>query len=157
MIYHFSEEGIMTDLEKEIEDFRAAFCPYGHLDIQKAVLEALEAGKDGDWAFEQLEEFAESCGGKITELDPCYVVMDSILQIARNEIEGVTGFDLQNDASFYTQGNFMASTYDWATGDQETLVEALKTNPDALENLSDTTKYWLNQVEIDFDLLTGGE
>jgi len=147
----------MGDLEKEIEDFRAGFCPYGYLDIQKAVVEALEAGKDGDWAFGQLEEFAQSCDMKITELDPCHVVMDSILQTARNEIEEITGFDLQNDAGFYTAGNFCTTTYDWATRDQETLVEALRANPDAIANLSDTTKYWLSQVEIDFDSLTGGE
>lgn len=146
----------MTDLEREIEDFKASFCPYGYLDIQKAVVEALEAGKDGDWVFEQLEEFAQSCDMKITELDPCYVVMDSVLQIARNEIEEMTGFDLQNDAGFYTAGNFCATTYDWKSEDIESLTEALKENTDALENLSDTTRYWLSQVEIDFETLTGG-
>ena len=126
-----------------------------NLDIQKAVVEALAAGKDGDWAFEQLEEFANSYDMKITELDPCYVVMDSLLQIARNEIEEMTGFDLQNDAGFYTAGNFCATSYDWKSEDIESLTEVLKANPDALENLSDTTRYWLSQVEIDFETLTG--
>jgi hypothetical protein len=44
----------MTDLEREIEDFKASFCPYGYLDIKKAVVEALEAGKDGDWAVRRV-------------------------------------------------------------------------------------------------------
>jgi hypothetical protein len=68
----------------------------------------------------------------------------------------MTGFDLQNDASFETHGNFCASTYDWRSEDIESLTEALRENPDALENLSDTTRYWLSQVEIDLDSLTGG-
>ena len=147
---------MMSDLKTEIEDFKAMFCPYGYLDIEKAVSEALGAGKDVDWAFEQLEEFAESCGMKITDLDPCYVVMDSILQIARNEIEEITGFDLQNDASFETHGNFCASSYDWRSDDIDSLSEALRGNSDAMDNLSDTTRYWLSQVEIDVESLTGG-
>jgi len=146
----------MIDLKTEIEDFKAMFCPYGYLDIQKTVCEALGAGKDVHWAFEQLEEFAESCGMKITDLDPCYVVMDSILQIARNEIEEITGFDLQNDASFETSGNFCASTYDWRSEDIDSLSEALRDNPDALDNISDTTRYWLRQVEIDLESLVRG-
>jgi len=93
---------------------------------------------------------------KITDLDPCYVVMDSILQIARNEIEEITGFDLQNDASFETHGNFCASSYDWRSDDIDSLSEALRGNSDAMDNLSDTTRYWLSQVEIDVESLTGG-
>ncbi|TKB96153.1 hypothetical protein [Pedobacter cryotolerans] len=142
-------------LNNEIEDFRGAFCPFGYLDIKRAVSEALEIGKDSSWAFEQMEAFAEDCDMKITDLDPCYVVMDAILQMARNEIEEMTGFDLQNDASFETMGNFCATTYDWQSEDIELLTDALSGNPDALENLSDATRYWLSQVEIDLDSLTG--
>jgi hypothetical protein len=161
MICHFNGEGwVMEDLEREdldreIDDFRAQFCPYGYLDIKRAVSEALEAGFDGDWAFEQLEEFAESCGMEITDLDPCYVVMDSILQLARNEIDEMTGFDLQNDANFYTAGNFCATTYDWSSDDPQALTDALAENPDELDNLSDATRYWLSQVDIDVETLKG--
>jgi hypothetical protein len=152
----------MEDLEKEnldreVENFRSQFCPYGYLDIKRAVQEAIEIGEDGDWAFEQLEEFAESCGMKITDLDPCYVVMDAILQLARNEIDELTGFDLQNGANFYTAGNFCASTYDWNSDDPQALTDALAENRDALDSLSDATRYWLSQVDIDFETLKGGD
>lgn len=143
--------------DNEIQDFRGAFCPFGFLDIKRAVSQALEVGKSADWAFKQIEQFAEDCCMKITDLDPCYVVMDAILQMARNEIIDVAGFDIQNDASFYTAGNFCATSYDWPSDDIENLRDALVGNPDGLENLSDATRYWLIQVEIDVDSLTGGK
>lgn len=142
-------------LENEIEDFRGAFCPFGYLDIKRAVEEALEVGKSADWAYGQMEQFAEDCCMKITDLDPCYVVMDAILQMARNEIIDIASIDIQNDANFYTAGNFCATTYDWSSDDPQALIDALRANPDALESLSDATVYWLSQVEIDFETLKG--
>jgi len=142
-------------LDNEIEDFKGAFCPFAYLDIKRAVEEALEVGKSADWAYEQMEQFAEDCCMKITDLDPCYVVMDAILQMARNEIIDIASFDIQNDANFYTAGNFCATTYDWSSDDPQVLIDALRENPDALESLSDATVYWLSQVDIDFETLKG--
>ena len=142
-------------LDNEIGDFRGAFCPFGYLDIKRAVQEALEVGKSADWAYEQMEQFAEDCCMKIVDLDPCYVVIDAILQMARNEIIDIASFDIQNDANFYTAGNFCATTYDWSSDDPQALIDALRENHDALDSLSDATVYWLSQVDIDLKTLKG--
>jgi len=135
-------------LANEIGDFRELFCPFGYLDIERAVSEAMEIGENARWAFEEIERFMDDCGVKLSDVDPCYVVMDSILQQARNEIDQLTGFDVMNDADFYTAGNYCATTYDWKGGDVEALTEKLREHYDALDNLSDATVYWLAQVEI---------
>lgn len=138
-------------LRNQISDFRDSFCPYGYLDVKRAVEVALEIGEDADWAFEQVQEFAEECGMKLQDVDPCYVVFDAVLQSARQEIEDLTGFDIQNDASFDTHGNYCASCYDWRTDDLELLTERLRLYADRLEDLEEVTKYWLLQVDIDIE------
>ncbi|MBB2145733.1 hypothetical protein GM921_09565 [Pedobacter sp. LMG 31464] len=144
-------------LKNEIENFKSQFCPYGYLDIQKAVADAIASGHDGDWAFEQVEQFSESCETKIANIDPCYVVMDSILQIARNEIEEISGFDLQNDAGFDVYGNFMGSTYLYKDEDVEKLKAVLSEHPLSLGSLSDSAKYFLSEIEIDVEELINME
>ncbi len=84
--------------ESQVNDMAAAFNPFGWLDLKAAVEHALNAGYNEYWAAEQVEEFAESCGLKVEDCDPVYCVMNSILQEARNEIDKLTGFDIQNDA-----------------------------------------------------------
>lgn len=143
-------------LRTEIEDFKAKFCPYGYLDIQSAVRDALEAGFDVDWAFGQMEQFSEECGMKLSAIDPCYVVMDAILQQARNEIEEISGFDLQNDAGYETYGNFMGSCYMYLEEDTEILTALLKRHAIYLGKLSDAAKWFLSAVEIDlYEILKG--
>lgn len=137
-----------TYLKNQIADFRDSFCPYGYLDVKRAIEVALEIGEDADWAFEQAQNFAGECGMKLQDVDPCYVVFDAVLQSARQEIEYLTGFDIQNDASFETHGNYCASCYDWRTDDLESLTERLRPYADRLDDLEEVTKYWLAQVDI---------
>lgn len=137
-----------TYLKNQIADFRDSFCPYGYLDVKRAIEVALEIGEDADWAFEQVQNFAGECGMKLQDVDPCYVVFDAVLQSARQEIEYLTGFDIQNDASFETHGNYCASCYDWRTDDLELLTERLRPYADRLGDLEEVTKYWLAQVDI---------
>ncbi|MDQ8051958.1 MAG: hypothetical protein REI78_02980 [Pedobacter sp.] len=144
-------------LKNEIEDFKGAFCPYGFLDIQFAVTESINAGHGGDWAFEQIEAFSNECDIKFSNLDPCSVVMDSILQEARNEIEELTGFDVQNDASFDVYGNFMASSWKFDDEDVLLLVDKLKEQINKVDDFSKATIYWLSEIGINNTSFTGGE
>lgn len=147
-------EGIDKDyLRNEIEDFKERFCPYGYWDIEKAVRDSIEAGHGAGWAFEQLEEFSESCGIKLENIDPCYVVMDAILQEARDEIDSLMGFDLQNDAGFDVYGNFMGSVYHYRDEDVDLLKMVLVKHHIKLGRLSDASKWFLSAVEIDLDEL----
>jgi hypothetical protein len=77
----------------QINNAIASFCPFGSLDIQAAVNAALQAGKDIDYVYECVNEFAESCGVSIDKCDPVFCVLDAILQEARNEISEFCNFD----------------------------------------------------------------
>jgi hypothetical protein len=143
----------MENLEREIGEFREAFCPYGYLDIKMAVEAAMASGHDGNWAFEQIERFSEECCAKISDIDPCYVVLDTIMQEARTEIENLTGFDITGDASFEVYGNYMCSGYEWKSEDIESLKAVLKEYEICSDDLSDATVYWLGMVEINLDEL----
>ena len=134
--------------ESQVNDMAAAFNPFGWLDLRAAVTEAINAGYDADWAAEQVQEFAESCGMSIDRCDPVYCVMSSILQEARNEIDNITGFDIQNDACFDVYGNFMASSWDIDEDGKTELIAKLAENEVNLEDLSDCTQYWIYEQGI---------
>ena len=65
------------------EMFTNYLIPFGSLDIRTAIKTALQVGEDGEWAAEQIEEFAESCGININEVDPVYCVYYCVCVYAR--------------------------------------------------------------------------
>lgn len=118
-------------LDREIEYFNAQLIPFGSADIKAAVETALEAGHDGDWAAEQITEFMESTETKIDDIDPVYVVYDSILQEARGDIETATKKDILNDTKKQVEvyGNYMCTSLDYSTEAQEELKEIMSKVP----------------------------
>lgn len=143
--------------ELQIQNAITSFNPFGYLDIKAATNAALQAGKTTDFVYESVSEFADSCGMKIEDCDPVYCVMDAILQEARTEIEEVTGLDFCNDfesGEFYTVGNYMSTSYDYKTETKKELIEALKNVNAIIENLSDSTQYFLSELEISQEDLT---
>ena len=137
----------MAISEEKVNEFRAAFCPYGYMDIQTAISHAEDAGHTIDWAVEQIEEFVESTGSPIDKIDPVYVVMDSILQEARTEIEEQTGTDIQNDLSIDTYGNFMCSSWECSEEDREELQSLIIDRIDS-DVWSANTLYFLQQIDV---------
>jgi len=137
--------------ELQINNAIAEFCPFGSLDIKTAVNVALRAGKDTDYVYECVNEFAEQCEQSIDKCDPVYCVMDAILQEARNEISEECNFDFCNDltnGSIDTYGNFMCSSFECSDDAKEQLIEVLKTNNIDIDNLSEATQYFLSEIEI---------
>lgn len=51
------------------------------------------------------------------DIDPVAAIMEHALQMARNDIEEITGYDFMNDfagtgSEVYTAGNYMCSSFD---------------------------------------------
>lgn len=134
--------------ELQINNAMSDFCPFGYLDIKSAVNAALQAGKDSNYVYECCNEFIDSCGGKMEDLDPVYCVYDAILQEARNEIDTICNFDLMNDANFDTYGNFMCTAYNYDDSDKDLLINALADNGVIIEDLSKATQYFLDSIEL---------
>ena len=79
-------------------------------------------------------------------------MLDHILQMARNHIEEITGYDFINDFSgsgteIYTHSNFMCSSYDYSSNAIEELKE--KTLPFIDELMQDKwCEYLFTELEL---------
>lgn len=138
----------MEITNEQVNEFRASFAPFGYADIETAIDHALHAGKTIEWATEQAVEFSESYGTSINDVDVVYCVLDSILQESRNEIESLTGFNIQNDANFETYGNYMCSSFDFNDESLEKLKAVLKKKKVIISQLSQTEQYFLSEIGI---------
>jgi hypothetical protein len=137
--------------EFDIKDFTAQFVPFGSLDIGTAISTAKAAGYDADWAAEQALQFMEETDTKIDDVDIVYCVYESILQLARNEISELIDYDFLNDAKsgyIETYGNYMATDYDYKEEAKDELVRVLGKNNVVIEDLSENTQYFLDQLGI---------
>jgi len=90
----------MLDIKNEVQELQIHFSPFGYLDLQVAC----EIGDHVDLRegelFEIIDDFRENCGmDNYGDVDPVYVILDHILQMARNHIEQITGYDFINDFS----------------------------------------------------------
>jgi hypothetical protein len=138
-------------LDYQFDNFCSNLMPFGSLDIRTAVRAAVQVGEDGDWAAECVRDFAESCDMKIDECDPVYCVYDAILQEARNEIDNLISFDFCNDgAEIYTAGNYCATSYDYSDDANDTIKEKLIENEIDFADLSEKTKWFLNEIEANY-------
>jgi hypothetical protein len=115
----------------EIETFKDRLTPFGSRDIHVAVKTAIEGGHDGNWASDQIEEFAESTETPLKDIDPVAVVYESLLQEARNDIAKLTGKDILNDTDeqVYVAGNYMCTSLDYSVRAQEELTEIISKIP----------------------------
>ncbi len=129
-------------IDYQVDRFNTGIVPFGSRDVYEAVRTALEGGKDGDWLVEQIEEFTESTGTKINDLDPNYIAYDGLLQEARNDIDNLTDIDILNDldGEVYVYGNFMCTSLDYTEEAKEALMGVLAGISD--EHKTDAIK-WL--------------
>jgi hypothetical protein len=111
--------------EREIADFNANVLPYGYLDVKAGIEHFLRYDKTGFNLAEAVEQFSEDIGAPLKDIDVTYVAYDVVLQEVRNEISDLIGFDICNDADFFTYGNFLCSTYDHSEQGKEKLITAI--------------------------------
>lgn len=133
-------------MENKIKDFQLSFCPWGYLDIKRLIEEAEESNKDVDWCVEQINNFKDDIGIKIyDDIDPVYVIFDSLHQEARTEIENATGKDICNDSPYSSiciSGNYCATSLDWENDDNEKLKELI----DTMQEKSPVVVWLYNQL-----------
>ena len=140
-------------VEKYVKDFQSACCPFGYSDIDAAVRHAIEIGEDGDWLFELVQGQAEEIGVAFGRMDPVFEVLEHILQMARNEIDELTGFDFLNDGvgNVYTYGNYCDSWYNSYEELEEELTVLFSKEGITRDKLSRVTLYFLEQLGYGFD------
>ena len=137
--------------EREFDRFTSSITDFGSGDIASAVEKADEVGIDGRELADIVREFGDDTGTPLNDIDVVAVLYDHILQNARNEINSVLGFDIQNDADFYVAGNYLATTYDYSSESNEDLKGILmEATRDELERLSRNifVKSFLTDVDV---------
>lgn len=140
------------EINYQFDNFTNYLIPFGSMDIRSAVTTSMEAGFNGKWAGEQVEEFMEQTEVALTDIDPCYCVYQSILEIARAEIEEITDHDFVNDQpEICTYGNFMCTSYDYEQEAIDRLIEVLQENNIKEDDFSEATIWFLNEVNITKD------
>ena len=143
-----------TRINRDIAEFQALFCPYGWRDI-KFMMEAAHAvGMAPGQVYELVKDFQSDVVADWDDIDPCYVMLEHILQNARGTIERSLALDIQNDlpgGGFWTVGNYMCSTYDW-TGEGYAALEGRlsETSAEEKRSLEDclSTQYFLDSVGL---------
>ena len=143
--------------DKMVSDFQMQFCPYGYGDI-KAALNVIEESEISDtyppdYLYEEIERFKDDTGtDNFTDIDPVALMYDLILQIARNEIEEKTGFDLENDSKastpIYVAGNYLATSYDRSDDASTEIQEKLDENNLTKEDFSIPTQWFLDAINL---------
>lgn len=136
-------------LDREISYFNKQIIPFGSADIQTAVETALEAGKNGDWAGEQVLQYIDDVGGKLEDIDCVAVVYEALLQEARDDIKQLSDKDILNDThdQVYVAGNYMATTLDYSTQAQQELATIMHTINK--EDYTDVMIWLWNECDLD--------
>ena len=126
--------------------------PFWSLDIRACCKIWNEVWLREDELFDVIDDFRESVGSESYEkIDPVYCVLDHILQMARNRIDEVTGYDFINDYSWsgseiYTYWNYMASSFDYSEWSIEALQEKIAWYIDELKE-DEFCYYFLRKIE----------
>ena len=103
-----------------------------------------------------VRDWSEETGTDMDDLDIVAIVYEHELQMARNKIDSVLGYDFLNDTEhggteFYVAGNYMATSFDYskeAVSDlQEKINEATGEQKDELED-DIFVKIFLEDVEV---------
>lgn len=140
-------------MRNTVSELQVQFSPFGYLDLQ-AVCEIWEEVElhEGE-LFEIIDDARESIGYQNWDnFDPVYCVLDHVLQIARNYIDEITGYDFVNDYSgrwseIYVYGNFMCSRFDYSESAIEELKEKIAPYIEKL-TCDKFTKYFLSEIGI---------
>lgn len=138
-------------IKNEISDFNANILPYGYLDVKAGIQHFIEYGKSGYQLAQAVEEFCEDTATPLKDVDVAFVAYDVVLQEVRNEISDLIGFDICNDANFYTYGNYCCTNYDYSEEDKEKLISAItEAEQGKREELlnNEKIKLFLDEVEI---------
>ena len=92
-----AEEQLERRIDNEISQFHQSMTNFGSGDIASAVEKGDELGLSGSEVADLAREFSDDTETKIEDVDPVATVYEHELQMARNKIDSVLGYDFLND------------------------------------------------------------
>jgi len=153
----FNKRQRKEKLDREYDYFLQGMNDYGTGDVANAISFADEVDIDGRELSDLVREQAEQLETPLEDVDINYIIYDHVLQMARNKIDSVLGFDFLNDTKaggteFYTAGNYMATSYDYSEETKEELQKKFDdATPDERQEIYDDkfARVFLEYVDID--------
>ncbi len=154
-----AEEQLERRIDNEISQFHQSITDFGSGDIASAVEKGDEIGLSGSEVADLAREFSDDTETKLEDVDPVATVYEHELQMARNKIDSVIGYDFLNDfegsgTEIYTAGNFLATSFDYSTEAHDDLEKRVKgATPEQKKELLDDifVKVFLEDVDIDIE------
>lgn len=148
----------LTDevLDKRTDEAINYLNPFEYLDMRAATRAALEAGKSESYVADECDEYIESCGieGGLKNIDPVYIVYDSLFQEARTNIENLADFDICNDMEdgyIDVHGNYLDTRFNVDQTAFDQLEKVLKDKKIKWDDLEDVTKWFLVEIELELE------
>lgn len=135
----------------QVDEAMAMFCPFGYRDIVVALENIQEAsGKDyldtGE-LYQICNDFTESTGIKMEDIDPVCCVYDYYYQTARTDIEQRTDKDICNDDPYSgidIYGNYMCTSLNGKEENMQALKTLIETIPE--EKQTSAIKWLYNKI-----------
>jgi len=156
---HTDHKLYKEELDKKIEfeqnRFYFSISDYGSGDIATAIEKGIELGLRGDEVADIIRDYHDDTDTPMDDIDIVGEVYEHELQLARNEIDRVLGFDLLNDAKGNTievHYNYMASSFDYTQEALDELQEVInKATKEQKKQLLENkvTKVFLEDIEVE--------
>jgi len=148
----------LTDevLDKRTEEAIGFLNPFGYLDMREATRAALEAGKSESFVADECEAYIEDFGteGGLKNIDPVYVVYDSLFNEARTNIDNLADFDIINDwedGYIDIDGNYLDTRFNVDQTALDQLKKVLKDKNIKWDDLEDVTKWFLVEINLELE------
>jgi len=142
-------------INSNYDDFCRYLIPFGSLDVWETVKRAMSLNMSMKELVEVIEEY---CSFTDTDLfnseqtvDIMAILNDYIIQMARNNIEEITGNDFMNDLQIepYFFNNYIDCPICYKEEEKEKLSQLLKEHNITKDDVNIFTQFLLDEMEIE--------
>ena len=142
-------------INSNYDDFCRYLIPIGSLDIRETVKRAMSLNMSMIELVEVIEEYCDSTGTDLFNseqtVDIMAILNDYIIQMARNNIEEITGNDFMNDLQIepYFFSNYIDCPICYREEEKEKLSQLLKEHNITKDDVNIFTQFLLDEMEIE--------
>lgn len=142
-------------INSNYDDFCRYLIPFGSLDVWETVKRAMSLNMSMKELVEVIEEYCSSTDTDLFNseqtVDIMAILNDYIIQMARNNIEEITGNDFMNDLRInpYFFGNYIDCPICYREEEKEKLSQLLKEHNITKDDVNIFTQFLLDEMEIE--------
>lgn len=136
-------------IERLMDDFVYAMIPWGGSDIRACVITANEIGLSMNELADIIIEGINDYGVDLEDADINAILNNNyIINKASNELEELISYDLREEDIYFYE-NYIDCPLQYHSEQADTIVELLKRNEVAYEDLNKCTQYVLSEMGVE--------